>query len=396
MPTSKRLSALGSGVFARSDAAKQTYRERTSQRGGPALVDLSIGSSDLAPPKEVLQSIATAVLQPSSTSYCLQAGVKPFHRAVADWCRQRFGVVVDTDREVQLLVGSQEGTAHLPLAVLDHGDAALHLDPCYPSHSGGLHLAGAAVQKLPLSQEHNWRPDLQSIRASQWDQLKLFVLGYPHNPTARVGDQEDLNRIMGLGTRHQLVIAHDNPYVDLALDGVAPTLLQASGWRDWGIEFFSLSKGWCLGGLRLGFAVGAAPLIAALRQTKAVIDFNQSLALQQGGIQALQEFAHWPAQLHPIFRERRDRVVHLLSNRGWNVAIPDMAMYLWMPLPAAALARGWSDEQTASELLQRSGVALTPGSGFGTAGRDWLRMALVRPVEELELAAQRLMDALDE
>ena len=109
----------------------------------------------------------------------------------------------------------------------------------------------------------------------------------------------------------------------------------------------------------------------------------------------MQEFAHWPAQLHPIFRERRDRVVHLLSNRGWNVASPEMAMYLWMPLPAAALARGWSDEQTASELLQRSGVALTPGSGFGPAGRDWLRMALVRPVEELELAAQRLMDALD-
>ena len=396
MPTSKRLNALGSGVFARSDAAKQAYRENASQQAGPALIDLPSGPSAPAPPEQVLQSIAKAVLDPSSTSYCLQAGVKPFHRAVADWCRQRFGIDVDPDREVQLLVGSQEGTAHLPLAVLDHGDPALHLDPCYPSHSGGLHLAGASVQQLPLSQEHNWRPDLQCIRASQWDLLKLFVLGYPHNPTARVGDQEDLNQIMGLGTRHQLVIAHDNPYVDLALDGVAPSLLQAPGWRDWGIEFFSLSKGWCLGGLRLGFAVGAAPLIAALRQTKAVIDFNQSLALQQGGIMALQEFAHWPGQLRPIFRERRDRVVRLLSNRGWTIASPEMAMYLWMPLPAAAIARGWSDEQTAAELLRRSGVALTPGSGFGASGRDWLRMALVRPVDELELAAQRLMDALDE
>ena len=396
MPTSKRLNALGSGVFARSDAAKQAYRENASQQAGPALIDLSIGSSAPAPPPTAIPSMCTAVLDPSSTSYCLQAGVKPFHRAVADWCRQRFGIDVDPDREVQLLVGSQEGTAHLPLAVLDHGDPALHLDPCYPSHSGGLHLAGASVQQLPLSQEHNWRPDLQCIRASQWDLLKLFVLGYPHNPTARVGDQEDLNQIMGLGTRHQLVIAHDNPYVDLALDGVAPSLLQAPGWRDWGIEFFSLSKGWCLGGLRLGFAVGAAPLIAALRQTKAVIDFNQSLALQQGGIMALQEFAHWPGQLRPIFRERRDRVVRLLSNRGWTIASPEMAMYLWMPLPAAAIARGWSDEQTAAELLRRSGVALTPGSGFGASGRDWLRMALVRPVDELELAAQRLMDALDE
>ena len=393
MPTSKRLNALGSGVFARSDAAKQAYREKASQQGGPALIDLSIGSSDQVPPVEVLESMASAVLHPSSTSYCLQAGVRPFHQAAADWCRQRFGVAVDPDREVQLLVGSQEGTAHLPLAVLDPGDAALHLDPCYPSHSGGLHLAGAAVQKLSLSAEQGWRPDLQNLRVSQLDQLKLFVFGYPHNPTGRVGDQEDLNQIMALGNRHQLVIAHDNPYVDLALDGAAPSLLQTGGWRDWGIEFFSLSKGWCLGGFRLGFAVGAAPLISALRQTKAVIDFNQSLALQQGGIMALREFAHWPRQLHPIFRERRDRVVRLLSKRGWNMAVPEMAMYLWMPLPAEALARGWSDEQTASELLQRSGVALTPGSGFGHGGRDWLRMALVRPAAELELAAQRLMDA---
>lgn len=292
MPTSKRLNALGSGVFARSDAAKQAYREKASQQGGPALIDLSIGSSDQVPPVEVLESMASAVLHPSSTSYCLQAGVRPFHQAAADWCRQRFGVAVDPDREVQLLVGSQEGTAHLPLAVLDPGDAALHLDPCYPSHSGGLHLAGAAVQKLSLSAEQGWRPDLQSLRVSQLDQLKLFVFGYPHNPTGRVGDQEDLNQIMALGNRHQLVIAHDNPYVDLALDGAAPSLLQTGGWRDWGIEFFSLSKGWCLGGFRLGFAVGAAPLISALRQTKAVIDFNQSLALQQG--------ESWPCESLPI------------------------------------------------------------------------------------------------
>ena len=115
------------------------------------------------------------------------------------------------------------------------------------------------------------------------------------------------------------MIAHDNPYVDLALDGEPPSLLQAPNWRECGIEFFSLSKGWCLGGFRLGFAVGAAPLIAALRRAKAVIDFNQSLALQQGAIQALQRFPDWPRQLHPTYRERRDRVVETLRARGWSV-----------------------------------------------------------------------------
>ena len=197
MPTSKRLASLGNAVFARVDAAKQAYRVEASASTRPDLVDLSIGSSDLRPPQALLDTMAAAVMDPSSGSYCLQAGLRPLHAAVADWCRHRFGVAVDPDHEVQFLVGSQEGTAHLPLAVLDAGDAALHLDPCYPSHTGGLHLAGAIGPRLwRCPPEQDWRPDLKAISPQLWDQVKLFVLGYPHNPSARVGDQEDLNRIM--------------------------------------------------------------------------------------------------------------------------------------------------------------------------------------------------------
>ena len=391
MRLSNRLAALGNSVFARTDRAKQAYQR---DGGQPDLIDLSLGSSDLRPPAGVLAAMASAIAQPTSSAYCLQAGTAPFRQAVADWCRQRFDVDVDPDRHVQLLVGSQEGTAHLPLAVLDPGDPALHLDPCYPSHLGGLHLAGASLLSLSLQQERNWEPDLESIAPATWDQLKLFVLGYPHNPTARVGSQELLDAVMHRGVRHQLVIAHDNPYVDLALDGEAPVLLRSPGWRDWGIEFFSFSKGWCLGGFRLAFAVGAEPLIQALRQVKAVVDFNQSLALQQGAIHALRDAASWPATLHSVYRERRDRVLAVLRSRGWGIPTPEMALYLWLPLPQQLQQQGVTDEALAGHLLERSGVALTPGSGFGPAGQDWLRMALVRPVDELENAARRLLDAL--
>ena len=391
MRLSRRLEALGNGVFARTDRAKQLYQQENGQR---SLIDLSLGSSDLRPPEEVLGAMAHAIEHPASAAYCLEAGTAPFRQAVADWCQQRFDVVVDPDRHVQLLVGSQEGTAHLPLAVLDPGDAALHLDPCYPSHRGGLHLAGASLLSLPLQAESNWEPDLGALTPATWDQLRLFVLGYPHNPTARVGSQDLLNAVMHRGLRHQVVIAHDNPYVDLALEGEAPALLRSPGWRDWGIEFFSFSKGWCLGGFRLAFAVGAEPLIQALRRVKAVVDFNQSLALQQGAIHALRHCASWPATLHPVYRERRDRVLSVLRRRGWTIPTPEMALYLWLPLPQQLRQQGVTDETLARQLLERSGVALTPGSGFGPAGRDWLRMALVRPVDELEQAAERLLDAL--
>ena len=389
MITSDRFSRLGSGVFDRNDRRKAAY-VHSVQHSDQALIDLSLGSTDLAPPADAVEAMASALRDPSSASYCLHAGTQSFREAAAAWCEQRFGVCVDAETQVLMLVGSQEGTAHLPLAVLDPGDSALILDPSYPSHRGGLQLADADIHTLPLTAERGWAPDFDALSAEQWRQIRLMVLGFPHNPTACTGDQTWLDQAMQRSIQHDLVLAHDNPYVDLALEGEAPSLLRCGHWRERGIEFFSLSKGWCLGGFRLAFAVGAAPLIQALRQLKAVVDFNQCRALQRGAVVALDQHADWPSRLLPVYRQRRDRMRQALVDLGWIVPKPSMALYLWMPIPEWASARGWSDEQLASELLEHCGVALTPGSGFGDAGLGWLRLALVRPVEELEDAVRRL------
>ena len=389
MITSDRFSRLGSGVFDRNDRRKAAY-VHSVQHSDQALIDLSLGSTDLAPPADAVEAMASALRDPSSASYCLHAGTQSFREAAAAWCEQRFGVCVDAETEVLMLVGSQEGTAHLPLAVLDPGDSALILDPSYPSHRGGLQLADADIHTLPLTAERGWAPDFDSLSAEQWRQIRLMVLGFPHNPTACTGDQTWLDQAMQRSIQHDLVLAHDNPYVDLALEGEAPSLLRCGHWRERGIEFFSLSKGWCLGGFRLAFAVGAAPLIQALRQLKGVVDFNQCRALQRGAVVALDQHADWPSRLLPVYRQRRDRMRQALVDLGWIVPKPSMALYLWMPIPEWASARRWSDEQLAAELLEHCGVALTPGSGFGDAGRGWLRLALVRPVEELEDAVHRL------
>ncbi|MDP4808176.1 MAG: aminotransferase class I/II-fold pyridoxal phosphate-dependent enzyme [Cyanobium sp. MAG_160] len=390
MPISERLSRLGSGVFARNDQRKSAYASLAASRGLPPLLDLSLGSTDLQPPEAAIEAIAAQLGQPASASYCLHAATLPFRSAVADWAQRRFGVKVDAETEVLLLVGSQEGTAHLPLAVLNPGDRALLLDPCYPSHLGGLHLASAEPVLLPLDPEAGWRPDFDALSPEQWDDLKLMVLGYPHNPTATTGQQAWLDEAAARAVRHGLVLAHDNPYVDLALDGEAPALLRAPHWRDCGIEFFSFSKGWCLGGYRLAFAIGAEWLISALRQLKGVVDFNQSLALQAGAIAALEQAPHWPEQLRQEYRQRRDRMADALEAVGWPVRRPSMALYLWLELPPQARERSWSSEDFCAALLEATGVALTPGNGFGPGGEGWLRLALVHPVAELEAGAARI------
>ena len=390
MPISERLSRLGSGVFARNDQRKSAYASRAASWGLSPLLDLSLGSTDLQPPEAAIEAIAAQLGQPASASYCLHAATLPFRSAVADWAQRRFGVKVDPETEVLLLVGSQEGTAHLPLAVLNPGDRALLLDPCYPSHLGGLHLASAEPVLLPLDPEAGWRPDFDALSPEQWDDLKLMVLGYPHNPTATTGQQVWLDEAAERAFRHGLVLAHDNPYVDLALDGEAPALLRAPHWRDCGIEFFSFSKGWCLGGYRLAFAIGAEWLISALRQLKGVVDFNQSLALQAGAIAALEQAPNWPGQLRQEYRQRRDRMADALEAVGWPVRRPSMALYLWLELPPQARERSWGSEDFCAALLEATGVALTPGNGFGPGGEGWLRLALVHPVADLEAGAARI------
>ena len=396
MPISERISTrvslLGSGVFARNDQRKAAYSARASapDSGLPPLLDLSLGSTDLQPPAAALDAMALALRQPQSAAYCLHAATAPFREAVARWAQRRFGVAVDAEREVLLLVGSQEGTAHLPLAVLNPGDAALLLDPYYPSHMGGLHLASAEPVLLPLQSEQGWAPDFEAIEAATWAKIRLMVLGFPHNPTATTGEQAWVDAAVAKAINHGCVLAHDNPYVDLALDGEAPALLRNPAWRELGIEFFSFSKSWCLGGYRLAFAIGASWLIQALRQLKGVVDFNQSLALQAGAIAALEQAGDWPDQLKAVYRERRDRMAAALQAVGWPVPQPSMALYLWLPLPPVARAQGLSSEAFCTQLLEATGVALTPGNGFGPGGEGWLRLALVHPVAELEAGAQRI------
>jgi aspartate/methionine/tyrosine aminotransferase len=394
MPISQRVSRLGSGVFARNDQRKLAYGKGHASCGSDGdpwpLVDLSLGSTDLAPPAVVLEAMASALQQPASAAYCLHGATRPLREAAAAWVQRRFGVDVDPETEVLLLIGSQEGTAHLPLAVLNPGDPALVLDPCYPSHLGGLHLASATPVVLPLQQERGWRPAFESLPQSTWSALRLMVLGFPHNPTATTGEQGWLEEAVARAIDHDIVLVHDNPYVDLALEGTAPALLRHSDWRRCGLELFSFSKSWCLGGYRLAFAVGAEPLIGALRQLKGVVDFNQSLALQAGAIAALERAPEWPAQLKQIYRDRRDRMVVALQAAGWVVPCPSMALYLWLPLPEAARQRGLSSEDVCASLLEATGVCLTPGSGFGPGGEGWLRLALVRPSASLEEAAARM------
>ncbi|MFN9174233.1 MAG: LL-diaminopimelate aminotransferase [Synechocystis sp.] len=383
-----RLQSFGSNVFAEMDLAKAQARAQ-----GQSIIDLSLGSSDLPTPTPIIETIAAALHDPNSHGYLLHQGTGDLRRAIAVWYEQRFGRVVNPETEVLSLIGSQEGTAHLPLAILNPGDIALLLDPGYPSHSGGVYLAGGEIYPMPLLPENQFLPVFADIPTEVLAKAKMMVLSYPHNPTTAIAPLRFFQEAVHFCQHHDLVLVHDFPYMDLVFDGteLPPSVLQADLNKTCSIEFFTFSKSYNMGGFRIGFAIGNAQLITALKRIKAIVDFNQYQGILQGAIAALQSPPEIVESTVAIFSERRAALINALAKIGWPVPFPTATLYVWAKLPEQ-----WSGNSVefCQQLVAATGVALSSGSGFGPAGEGYVRFALVKDPEILAEAVAKIGDFL--
>ncbi|MHC5724886.1 MAG: LL-diaminopimelate aminotransferase [Nostoc sp.] len=429
MQFAKRLQPLQSNVFADMDRAKAV-----ALAAGREVIDLSLGSSDLPAEAHVIEAIAQSLHDRSTHGYLLFNGTQGFRQAAANWYEQKFGIKVDPETEVLPLIGSQEGTAHLPLAILNPGDFALLLDPGYPSHAGGVYLASAQIYPMPLRAENAFLPVFGDIPAPVLAQSRMMVLSYPHNPTAAIAPLSFFQEAVAFCQQHNLVLVHDFPYVDLVfgesgewgvgsgeqenfspnpkskivrLSGaevqnrstersrspksLVPSILQADPDKSVSIEFFTLSKSYNMGGFRIGYAIGNAQLINALRQVKAAVDFNQYRGILNGAIAALTGPQSGVKSAVATFQGRRDAFISALHRIGWNVATPQATMYIWAKLPSA-----WSQNsiEFCTQLVKQTGVAASPGAGFGKSGEGYVRFALVHEPPLLETAVERMAEFL--
>jgi aspartate/methionine/tyrosine aminotransferase len=384
MEFAKRIQPLSTNVFADMDRAKGEARA-----AGKEIIDLSLGSSDLTAAEHTLEAIANSLQDTNTHGYLLHNGTKQFRETAAKWYTDRFNVPVNAETEVLALIGSQEGTAHLPLAILNPGDFALLLDPGYPSHAGGVYLAGGQIYTMPLRSENQFLPVFNDVPEAVLKQAKMMVLSYPHNPTTGTATLEFFETAVDFCRQHNLILVHDFPYVDLVFDGAKkpPSILQADINKELSIEFFTMSKSYNMGGFRVGYAIGNRELITALKQIKAVVDFNQYLGILNGAIASLTAPQEFVTKTVDIFQQRRDSLITALSNIGWQVNKPNATMYLWAKLPKV-----WENNSVefCTKLVAQTGVALAPGAGFGKAGEGYVRFALVKEPQILESAVREI------
>ncbi|MDX2213369.1 MAG: LL-diaminopimelate aminotransferase [Oculatellaceae cyanobacterium bins.114] len=388
MQFAKRLEPLQANVFADMDRAKAKARA-----AGLEVIDLSLGSSDLPTPPHVLEAIAQSLDDTTTHGYLLFHGTRSFRQAAAHWYTQKFGIAVDPETEVLPLIGSQEGTAHLPLAVINPGDFALLQDPGYPSHAGGVYLASGQIYPMPLTAENHFLPVFEDIPTPVLAQSRMMVLSYPHNPTTAIAPLSFFQQAVAFCQQHNLVLVHDFPYVDLYFAGEAPpSVLQADPDKSVSIEFFTMSKSYNMGGFRVGYAIGNADLIRALRQVKAAVDFNQYQGILNGAIAALTQSQEGVDMVVDTFRQRRDAFIHALHQIGWQVPTPTATMYVWARLPEP-----WVTDsiQFCTQLVEATGVAVSPGAGFGKSGEGYLRFALVHEPAVLTTAVKRIAQFME-
>jgi LL-diaminopimelate aminotransferase len=378
---SDRLRALPEYPLADVPAVKRRLLD-----AGVDVIDLGAGDNDTPPPAPTVDAMVDALGNPALSKYGFQQGLPRFRRAAADWLERRFGTRFDPATELVPLIGSKEGLAHLPLALVNPGDVAIVPEPGYQAYLGGSMLAGAEPYIAPLRAEHDFLLRFDRIPEPVLRRAKIAFVNYPNNPTAAVASREYLEEVVTVCRKYGIVLAYDNAYCELTFDQYrAPSIFEIPGAREVALEFFSLSKSYSMTGWRLGFAAGRPELVGALTRIKTYVDTGPFLAVQQAGAVALERSEELVLPVRAELTRRRDAGVAALREAGFKADVPKAAMYLWIPLPA-----GVPSARFAREALEHQGVVILPGSAFGPAGEGFFRIALTVGADRLRAAAERL------
>jgi LL-diaminopimelate aminotransferase len=378
---SARLQALPPYLFIEIDKKK-----RALLAAGKDVINLGVGDPDLPTHKFIIDEMAKAIYDAKNHRYPFDEGVPAFRQGAAAFMQKRFGVTVDADKNVITTIGSKDGIAHLPLAVVNPGDVVLVPQPGYPVYNTGAQFAGGKPYIMPLLEKNDFLPDLDAIPEDVRKAAKLIWLNYPNNPTAATAPRAFYEKAVAMAQKYGWVIANDLAYGEVYFEEAPRSILEVPGAMDVAIEFHSLSKSFNMTGWRIGWAVGNPAVVAALGQVKGNVDSGQFNAIQVAGAAALANFDHADVKKQmSIYRERRDALHSGLTAQGWKFRKPTAGFFCWANTP-----RGIPSMELCGRLIEEAFVVTVPGAGFGPAGEGFLRMALTVDVNRIKEAVERI------
>ncbi|PSO87200.1 MAG: LL-diaminopimelate aminotransferase [Cyanobacteria bacterium SW_12_48_29] len=385
MQFAKRLEKIPPYLFAEIDRKRD---ELAAQ--GVDIINMGIGDPDRPTPAHVIGAMHGAIDDPSTHDYPPYKGTQDYREAAAAFMERRYGVKdLDPQTEIVSSIGSKEAIHNTFLAFVEPGDYALIPDPAYPVYRTSTIFAGGEFYTMPLKAENGFLPDLDAIPEEVAAQAKLLWINYPNNPTGALATPQFFEKVVSYCKQHDILLCHDHAYSEMAYDGYKPpSILQVPGAKDVAIEFHSTSKAYNMTGWRVGFVAGNATGIQGLGQVKTNVDSGVFKAIQRAAITAFETSESDLQELMSVYQRRRDIIIAGLQSLGWQIEPPKATLYVWAPVP-----KGYSSADFATLLLEKCGIIVPPGNGYGAAGEGFFRIALTVPEERMHEAIRRLKEA---
>lgn len=354
---------------------------------GADIISLGIGGPDRMPHSDIISTLCEEAQKPGNHSYQPYVGIPELRQAFADWYKRWYGVELDPAKEIQPLIGSKEGILHVSLAFLNPGDGVLVPNPGYPTYTSVSRLAQAEIYNYDLTEENGWMPDFEALERLPLDKIKLMWINYPHMPTGTPATIELFKKIVDFGHRHNIVIAHDNPY-SFILNNEPLSLLQVDGAREIAIEMNSMSKSHNMAGWRVGMLASNPKFINWILRVKSNIDSGQFKPLMLAAVKGLQVDAEWYDTLNSVYASRRAVAEEIMRELGCRFDETQRGMFLWGRIPDDEA----SSEALADKVLYDARVFITPGFIFGSNGERYVRISLCATEENMRRALDRIKE----
>lgn len=376
----QRVANVQEYYFSRNNRRLDDLRSK-----GVDVINLGIGSPDMPPPANVINTLAEAAAQPNAHGYQSYVGIPALREGYAEWYNRCYGVQLDPKNEILPLIGSKEGIFHISMAFLNPGDGVLVPDPGYPTYSSVSNLVGAKVIKYKLYEHLNWQPDFDELEKLDLSGVKIMWINYPNMPTGAPATMELYQKIVDFGRKHNILICNDNPY-SFILHKEPISLLSVPGAKDVAIELNSMSKAHNMAGWRFGMAASNAEIINVVLRVKSNMDSGVFKPMQLAAVEALKLDKEWFSSLNAKYRERQQSAFAIMEALGCSFDRNQGGLFVWARVPD----KYKNGEELSDKVLYGTGVFITPGFIFGSQGDRFIRISLCAKVEVFNEALARI------
>ncbi|ELD3397512.1 LL-diaminopimelate aminotransferase [Campylobacter jejuni] len=391
------IERLPNYVFAEVNAIKMAAR-----RAGEDIIDFSMGNPDGKTPQHIIDKLCESANKDKTSGYSTSMGIYKLRLAICNWYKRKYNVNLDPENEVVATMGSKEGFVNLARAIINPGDVAIVPTPAYPIHTQAFIIAGGNVAKMPLAynekfelDENQFFENLHKTLNESIPRPKYVVVNFPHNPTTVTCEKSFYERLIATAKKERFYIISDIAYADLTYDDYkTPSILEIEGAKDVAVETYTLSKSYNMAGWRVGFVVGNKRLVSALKKIKSWFDYGMYTPIQVAATIALDGAQTCVDEIRATYDKRMHILLEAFENAGWKLQKPRASMFVWAKLPESK--RHLKSLEFSKQLLQRASVAVSPGVGFGEAGDEYVRIALIENENRIRQAARNIKKYLKE